>query len=57
MYSRRCAAAVDFNSGKILFPRRICYRVAGLHVVCYSFAFDSTADAGAGRCDVAFIFY
>ena len=47
---RRCRLSLFVN---VLFARRICSRVAGLPVVCYSFAFDSAADAGAGRCDVA----
>ena len=41
----------------LLLMYTICYCVAGLLVVCYFFAFDSTDDAGAGRCDVAFILY
>ena len=46
-------AAVYLSSVNVLFARRICSRVAGLHGVCYYFAYDSTADAGSGRCDVA----
>ena len=46
-------AAVYLSSVNVLFARRICSRVAGLPGVCYSFAYDSTADAGSGRCDVS----
>ena len=47
---RRCRLSLFVN---VLFARRICSRVAGLPGVCYSFAYDSTADAGSGRCDVS----
>ena len=48
-------ATVYLSLLNVLFARRNCSRVAGLPGVRYSFAYDSTADAGSGRFDVALL--
>ena len=55
MFIRRRRRCRHLSSVNVHFCFRICRRVACLRVACYSFAFNSIADAGLGLDNVALI--